>query len=241
MKKSVCLLCIAIVLLCVCGGGCTRRNAAGFTAPESGILVSASGTEYRFLANEGALYYLGELEFIGGVQGEKSYSQHLGLTYQTGLYGVKGRGNDNILIRLLPDNEWFSIYRKASLPEFVFSADNCVRLEFVKGTQYDAGDVIHKSCGEGITAKTEIAAFLSDVRSQPDPRDAGLYEQITKADGTLENCYIYGWICGFFEEEPELVIRMAVTSFNDNAYSVSIGEKEYVLPEKWLQMLQTEG
>ena len=89
-----------------------------------------------------------------------------------------------------------------------------------------------------ITDPEEIAAFASDVCSQKDPREAGLYDLARKPDGTLENCYGCAVIYGFFEEEPYLAIPMPVTSYNDLAYSVSIGNEEYVLPEEWLQKLR---
>ena len=37
-------------------------------------------------------------------------------------------------------------------------------------------------------------------------------------DGSFENCYVYAVIYGYFEEEPDLVIRMQVWSYNDLAY-----------------------
>jgi hypothetical protein len=56
----------------------------------------------------------------------------------------------------------------------------------------------------------------------------------------LENCYVYGVIYGFFEEESNIVIRMDITSYNDLAYSVSIEGKDYVLPTEWLQKLENK-
>ena len=72
---------------------------------------------------------------------------------------------------------------------------------------------------------------------QQDTREAGLYDLIEKPDGTLENCYLYGVIYGFFEEEPNLALRMEVTSYNDMAYSINMDDNEYVLPPEWLQKL----
>ncbi len=237
MKKAICLLSVLIFLLF----GCTKYNQteenAVFTKIENENLISASGVEYAHLANEGFLYYFGELEFVGAVQGEKETSQHLGLSYQTGMFAIKNNDNDNILIRHFPNNEWFSIYRKTSLQPFDFSADNCIRLEFISGIGNTEEDAIHTTCNGGISDKVEIADFLFEVRSQESPRDAGLYDLIEKPDGMLENCYVYGVIYGFFEDEPNLVIRMNITSYNDLAYSVSIGEDEYVLPELLIQKL----
>ena len=47
-------------------GGTERgaENGACFTVSDTGTLISPDGTEYEFLANEGFLYYLGELEFV---------------------------------------------------------------------------------------------------------------------------------------------------------------------------------
>ena len=236
MNRLICIL-IALLLLT----GCTTNTSKQvFTKNEQGNLVSNTGMEYTNIAMEGVLYYLGETEFVGRVKGEKRTSQHMGLPYQTGMFAIKGADNDNILIRRIPDNEWSAIYRKASLPAFDFSADNCIRLEFVKGTGDIQKDAIHTTCGEGITDKAEIAKFLSEIRTQKDAREAGLYDSVKKPDGMLENCYMYGVIYGFFADEPNLAIRMEITSFNDLAYSVAIDNKEYVLPAEWLQKLENK-
>ena len=238
MKKFFCLLTALFLLLCGCSQNDPAEKNFGYRKNESGNIVSNDGVEYSLLANEGILYYFGDLEFSGSIQGEEKSSQHLGMPYQTGMFAIKNAKNDNILIRHAPDNEWFSVYRKASLPAFDYSVDNCIRLEFVSGTGNRSEDAVHTTCGNGITDQSEIAAFLSEVRSQKSPREAGLYDLIQKPDGMLENCYIYGVIYGFFEEEPNLVVLMAVSSYNDLAYSVSIEGKEYVLPTQWLEKLQ---
>ena len=234
MKKLLCLFLILLVFLC----GCSDNNT--FIKNEKGNIVSSSGVEYSHLANEGILYYLGELDFVGSIQGEKKTSQHLGLSYQTGMFAINDADNDNILVRYAPDNEWFSIYRKTSLPSFDFVVDNCIRFEFVSGIGNAESDAIHTTCDDGIVEASEIAEFLSDIRSQKDPREAGLYDLIKKPDGMLENCYVYGVIYGFFEEESNIVIRMDITSYNDLAYSVSIEGKDYVLPTEWLQKLENK-
>lgn len=224
MKKALCLIFILLLLLC----GCSHNHA--FTENEAGNIVNDSGVEYVHLANEGILYYLGDLEFIGSVQGGE----------KAGMFAVKDAVNDNILIKRDSFSEWFSIYRKSSLPTFDFSADNCIRLEFVSGIGSNSEDAMHTACGNGISDPADISAFLSEVRMQKDPREAGLYDLVKNPNGMLENCYIYGMIYGFFAEEPNLAIRMYVTSYNDLAYSVSIEGKEYVLPEEWLQKLENK-
>lgn len=237
MKKAICLF-AALLLLCGCAESDPVKEETVFTINAAGNLVSEQGVEYAFLANESVLYYLGDWEFVGRVQGEEETYQHLGLTIQTGMFAIQNAENDNILIRRIPDNEWFAVYRKTALPAFDFTPENCVRLEFVPGNGFCWEDAPHATCGDGITDQAEISAFLSEIRMQDDPRKAGLYDLAKNPDGTLENSYICGAIYGFFEEEPNLVIRMMVTSYNDLAYSVSLDGREYVLPAQWLQKLQ---
>ncbi len=241
MRKFLCILLVSLFLLCGCAETKPADKGYRFTQQENGSIVSDTGEAYTFLANEGILYYLGDLEFYGSIQGEEKRSSHLGLPYQTGMFSIKNAANDNILIRHAPNNEWFSIYRKTGLQEFDFAVDNCIRLEFISGTGRTSSHSVHSTCGDGMTDKAELLAFLSEVRSQESPREAGLYELITKPDGMLENCYVYGVIYGFFAEEPNLAVRMNVTSYNDLAYSVSIENREYVLPAHWLQRLQNQN
>ena len=237
VKKSLCLSAVTMVLLMLFLSACTAASGS-FTQKQNKNLLDASGTEYTFLANEGVLYYLGDIRFEGSVKGEKKISSHLGLPYKTGLFSIKNSDSDNILIRRLPNNEWCSIYRKTSLPPLDFSVDNCSRIELVSGIGSTSEDVVHTTCGDGICNKSDIKQFLSDIRSQKSPTQAGLYDLIKKPDGMLENCYVYAVLYGFFEEEPNLVVRMEIKSYNDLAYSISVEEKEYVLPEKWLERLE---
>lgn len=238
MKKCFCTVLTISILFSL--SACADNNYA-FTQTEDGNLISVSGTEYEFLAYEYDLCYLGESTFCGRVKGEVKEFQHLGYTFQTGLFSIKDDETNNILIRHIPYNEWYSIYRKTSLPAFDFSVDNCIRFELIPELGLEESDAIHSTCGDGISSKSEIAEFLSDVRSQPNPREAGLYELAKNQDGKLENCYIGAMIYGFFEDEPNLAIRLRLTSYNDLAYSVSIEGKEYVLSEAWIQKLQNNN
>lgn len=236
MKKVICMLTALVFLLCGCSSENPATPNAVFTQNERGNLVSSSGTEYVQLANEGGLYYFGELEFVGSVQGEEAHSQHLGLTYRTGMFAIKNDGNRRVMIRYAPDNEWYSIYRKISLPAMDFSLENCIRLEFIAGT--DIADEVHTTCGDGITDLSEIAAFQAEVRAQKSPDEAGVYDLVRETYGALERCYEYGAIYGFFPDEPNLAVRMSVMTYNHLAYSVAIGDQQFILPESWLQRLQ---
>ena len=236
--KRILAITFLVVLLCGCTQSNQEQENSVFTKTENGNLISAAGVEYSHLANEGVLYYLGELEFVGSIQEEEQTSQHLGLSYQTGMYAIKNSPNDNIFIRYAPNNEWFSIYRKSDLPVSDFSVDNCIRLEFVPGIGNQEKASIHVNCNGGIVDKSKITEFFANIRSQKSPREAGLYDFIKQPNGMLENCYVYGVVYGFFKDEPNLAIRMEITSYNDLAYTISIGESEYVLPELWLEELQ---
>ena len=100
-----------------------------------------------------------------------------------------------------------------------------------------AEDAVHLSCSEGIIDPSMIADFLSDVRRQKTPEQVGLYDLVVPSDDGRNIIGQCGVIYGFFEEEPNVVIRMDVYSFSDQAYSVKIEGKEYVLPEKWVERL----
>lgn len=253
MKKTLSLLLVALMVLAFLvscsdshnnnvnssNGNIAQDSPARvpvFTKNEKGNLVSENGVEYEFLASEAFLGYIGELEFVGNVEGEEEFTNHLGGYFKNGLYSIKGAKNDNILIRHIPDSEWFAIYRKESLSNMDYSLENCIRLEFIPEI-YDALDS-HATCNEGIINKSTILYFLENVRSQKSPQEAGLYELVKQPNGTFENCYACGAIYAFFEEEPNLVVKMIITSYNDLAYSVSIEDKEYVLPTKWFKAFE---
>lgn len=208
-----------------------------FTKGEGMNVVSLSGEEYEFLTFGYNLYYIGGLKSEGSVKGEKQLPEEWSYYYKAGLYSINIDQTCDVLIRIFPDNEWFGVYRRSGLPPFDFSADNCVRFEYVAHDGEIDIDTKHKTCGKGITDKAEIAEFLADVRSQKDPDEAGLYDLVRRPDELLLNCYGCGYICGYFEEEPNLVLRMGVTSYNGKAYSVYFEGKEYVLPNEWIEKL----
>lgn len=236
MKKLICIIAAMLILLCGCSQDKGKADTDTFTVLENGNILSPKCVEYSFLANEGILNFSEyDIAFLGYVQGEAKTSQHLSSVFQTGIFGIKDIyfdvPHDDILIRRLPDSEWRAIYRKASLPEFDYSVDNCVRLGFASYHNSTLGEA-------SITDPIEIAAFLNEVRSQPDSWEAGLYEMIKTPDGFLENCYLYGAIYGYFEETPFLYVEMQITSYNDLAYSISIEGQEYVLPQHLMEMFE---
>ena len=216
---------------------------SAFKKTANGNFLSPWDEEYVFLANEGTLYAFDAAgwQFEGGVKGEGKMSRRYGF------FSCKDDENKNVLIRKT-DSEWYGIYRKASLPKLDISVDNCSKLQLVymEGLiSYYEGtigmDELRWVIGEAVTDPAEISAFLSDVRSQQSPEAAGLYDLIEQENGFLENCYEYGDIYGYFAEEPFVRVSMTVTSYNDLAFSVSIGDRSYVLPEKWLERLTIES
>lgn len=237
IKKSLAAVLLISILLAF--SACAEQTDA-YPKTVNKDSVRLAGVEYKYLCQEPELCYFGGLVFQGGVKGEPKTLLHLDLAYQTGLFSIKNDESKSILIRHFPDNEWYGIYRKASLTPFDFSVDNCIRFELVLEPSGIERDAIHTTCGDGISDKTEIAEFLSDVRSQMDAEEAGLYDSVKQPDGSLKNCYVYATIYGFFKEEPNLAIPMEVLSFNDQAYSVSLDGKEYVLPAIWLEKLQNK-
>ena len=63
---------------------------------------------------------------------------------------------------------------------------------------------------------------------------------VKQPDGTLENCYVYGYLCGVVQEDINLVIPLQIVSFDDKAYSIMLDDVEYVLPEEWINELIVE-
>ena len=104
MKRMFFIVMILLVLLCSCSQNQSIKEATSFTIAGNGNVVSDSGDEYTRIANEGFLYYMGELEFIGSVEGEVETSQHLMGSYQTGMYAIKQDDIHNVLIRYEPND-----------------------------------------------------------------------------------------------------------------------------------------
>ena len=226
MKRIVCLLTAMMLFLCGCAQPAQWEENLVFTETENTKLLSSSGIEYTHLAYEGELWYFGETEFVGAVEGEEEYWEFaVGYPIKNGLFAIKGYGND-VLIRKAHEDEWTHVYRKSTLRAFDFSVDNCVRLEFIPGSQMylNHEDATHTTCKGGISNKKEIARFLSDIRSQEKT--------------TAERASLYGMIYGFFKEEPNLAVPIIVWSHSDKTYSVQLSGEAYMLPETWLQKLQ---
>lgn len=228
---SAILSCIVLLISSFCFAACDKNSEALFIETNDDGLVGHNGEKYEFLANEGVLYYNGKISFEGCVKDETPTFNHLGVEFKNGVYSIDGDSDKNILIRY-SNSEWFSAYRKASLPEFDFCVDNCNKFEYIPLNQNN-NTGLNNTSDNVITNKAEIIEFLSDVRNQDNPKEAGLYDLVSDKDGNLINCYRCGTIVGHFEEEPYLLVCMSVTSYNDLAYSVSIDNEEYVLPSEW--------
>ena len=149
------------------------------------------------------------------------------------MYSVNGK--QDILVRYHPDNEFSSIYVKSNLLKSEFTLENCIRFVFVKDTLYNSGETALKS--KGIT---KCAQFLNEVTNGQTVNDANLYDLVRQNDGKLENCYVYGYVCGIIQEDINVVIPLEVISFNDKAYSITIDDTEYVLPKEWIDQLTAE-
>ncbi|MBQ8742695.1 MAG: hypothetical protein IJZ03_04945 [Clostridia bacterium] len=205
-----------------------------FTETENKTIVSADGTEYTFVGNEGRVWCFGEQEFIGHVKGEKKTFVHLTNKIKTGMYSVGGK--QDVLIRYFPDNEFAAIYVKSGLLKTEVALDNCIRFDFVKGLLFNNDKTIISKTGI-----TECEDFLNEIKSGQKAKDAGLYDLVKQPDGKLKNCYVYGYVCGVIQEDVNIVILLEVMSFNDKAYSINIDNTEYVLPQEWLDRLTTKS
>ena len=248
MKKTVCVILVSIFTLAVLAG-CNNEEGAGeeTTAPlefeavdvfES--VISPDGVEYAYFAHEqGGACAFGEFVFLGGIKDEESPPLGV-LSVKMGMYSLEGDTDQRILMRMMPNSEWASYYRKTSLPALNVMPENCSRLEFsdrreIKYGSINSPDIAHMSCGDGLTGREEINAFFAEVKGGLSPEEAGLKEILKRPDGSYNESYQYGVIYGFFEDEVNFALAFPVTSYNGEAFSVKIGESEYVLSKELLR------
>jgi hypothetical protein len=60
---------------------------------------------------------------------------------------------------------------------------------------------------------------------------------ITKENGRLENCYLIGYVYGYFYNESNFAISYRIWSFNDLAYAIDTNFGQKVLSKYWLDKL----
>ena len=231
-------LCIFIILVF---GMYYYKNT--FKILRNGNILSPDGIEYSFFANEGWIVVFGEVNFFGRVFLEYPKLHHLGGSRDTGMYTYEISNND-ILFRVQPGNEWRTYYRKSTLPVLELDAKNCIRYEFVDyrdthkyDYNYISPDILHLSNNEGINDSEEIEHFLIELINAKSPEEAGLYEMIRKENGLLENCYLIGYVYGYFQEDKNVAIAFRVWSFNDLAYSIDTNFGKYVITKELLEKL----
>ena len=143
-------------------------------------------------------------------------------------------GSQDVLTRCFPDNEFTAIYVKSELLKKEVTLDNCIRFEFVEGLLFNKEISISK------IGTTECEQFLSEIKSGQKAKDAGPYDLVKQPDGTLKNCYVYGYVCGVIQDDINIVIPLEVMSFDDKAYSIKINDIEYVLPQEWIDKLMSK-
>jgi hypothetical protein len=211
------------------------KKKVTFTETADGHLISSSGVEYVFVSDDPSLTILGYFGFEGAVEGEAEFIDHSDTSLKTGMYAPWKDKAPDTLFRFREGSNDFSVYRKASLPPADFSADGCTRLEYFAESLRSSEAVKHISCGEGIADRAQIDEFLSDIRSQPQKEGFPI--------PLFSYSYPYGSIYGYFSEEDNLALQMRITihgawntSDDKPFYSVSLDGKEYLLPDKWLEL-----
>ena len=231
MKKvSIIFLCVAMMFSFV---ACNSKGDAAFKETENKTIVANDGTKYTFVGFEGRVWCFGEWDFIGHVEGEKKSFIHLTSKIKTGMYSVNGE--QNVLVRYYPDNEFSAIYVKTDLLKTEITLENCVRFEFVQGSPFDKDEAAFSK--KGIT---ECEQFLNEIKNGQTAKEAGLYDLVKQPDGMLKDCYVYGYACGVIQEDINIVIPLEIMSFDDKAYSIKIDDIEYVLTQEWLDKLIAE-
>lgn len=229
-RMSVLFICLMILFSFA---GCNNNDRVLFTESENKTIVSNDGVEYIYIGNEHQVWCIGKWEFIGHVKGEQKTLAHKSSNIKTGMYSVNGE--QDVLVRYFPDNEFAAIYVKSDLLKTEVALDNCIRFDFVKGLLSSSKDTIISK-----NRITECEQFLNDIINGQEAKEAGLYDLVSQPDGMLKNYYLYGYVCGVIQEDLNIVIPLEVMSFDDKAYSIRIGSMEYVLPQEWFDRLTTE-
>ncbi len=223
---------VFVIALNGCDSGALYRKT------DSGSIITKEGIEYLLLDQEPNVYAFGELKFLGNVKGEEESFVHLITEIQTGMYSLGDSGDQKILARYVPHNEWIHFYIRSDLAKPELALENCIRFELIK----DTGPVsmlpeyTYKS-ENGVNDKEECKRFISEVKSGQTAEEAKLSEYTLQPDGTHKNQVVYGYIYGFFDKDLNLAVRLEVTSYNGKAYSVEIAGTEYVLPAVWMNNL----
>lgn len=229
-KVFAVFICVIIVFSF---SACKDDDNVKFTETENKTIVANDGTKYTFVGFEGRFRCFGEWDFIGHVTGEKKTFVHLTNKIKTGMYSVNGE--QDVLVRYFPDNEFNAIYVKSDLIKTEITLENCIRFEFVKGSIFNNAETTLSK--KGIT---ECEQFLNEIKNGQKAKDAGLYDLVKQPDGMLKNCYVYGYVCGVIQEDINIVIPLEVMSFDDKAYSIKIDDIEYVLTKEWIEKLITK-
>ena len=198
-----------------------------FTADDEGNVFSKDyGTEYVCVGAEGRVGCFGKWEFVGHIEGEEKRLNHMDGATKTGMYSVDG--SKDVMIRYFPDNEFAFIYARKDLLKTGVSLDNCIMLGLVEWPLFNSDETAFQG-----NLITECEQFFNEIKSGPRAKEAGLYDLVIQPNGYYKNCYLYGYICGIIQEDVNIVIPMVVTSFDDKAYSITIDDVEYVLPQEW--------
>ncbi|MBE6806716.1 MAG: hypothetical protein E7527_01695 [Ruminococcaceae bacterium] len=243
--RKVCAVFICMILA-FSFSACSNNDNSAFSENESGAdgafteienqaIRAKDGTEYINVGLEYEVWCLGEWEFIGHVAGEKKEFSHLSVDnkIKTGMYSVGGK--QDVLVRYFPDNEFPAVYVRSDLLKTEIVLENCIRFAFLKEAPRDNAQATFSN-----KSITECEQFLNEIKSGQTAEEAGLYDLVRQPSGILNNCYIYGYVCGVVQEDINVVIPLEVKSFDDKAYSITLDDVEYVLNKKWLDKLTME-
>jgi hypothetical protein len=231
---------IGIILYIFLQSSC--NNGETFVELRNGNIRTSNGIEYTFFAHEGFIETFGECKFLGKIRWEYPKLHHLGGSINTGIYSCDDI-NFDIIYRIKPNNEWRTYYRKASLPKIELIPENCVQFEFIRYREikhYEnnfSSEKRNMICNRGIINSDVIQSFLNNIKNEESPKEAGLYEMVTKENGMLENCYLMGYVYGYFKNEPNFAISYRIWSFDDRAYSINTDFGNHVISIEWLEKL----
>jgi hypothetical protein len=231
MKKIIAFL-IFTILLSSCNEYKQLRN---------GNIISPDKTEYTFFASEGKYFVFGERSFISHIRWQPKKLRHMGGNTDTGVYSFNNDPNLTLLQRVRFDSEWYEIYIKKELSENDYSFENCnlfkfvdtknpriiahrLRLEYFQDIigMYNDNDIKHFI--EHIKNNEIFTDIIYNIRRNP-------FDEIDGDNGFI------GYLFGFFEDIPYLVIPGTIWQKEDGTYWLIMDRRIFNISIDWLKKL----
>ena len=217
-KKLMPVIALCAVMLLIAGASCKndRIYYTEYGMPsEKDIIfqktdkakngnIENNGVVYEYVKNDGksGIDSFGIDKRIGKIEGDPDISTGSPKCV-IGLYSLKNDENNDILVYITPDAEWFPYYKKSGGPELDFSIKNCERFEYFTMAQLNpttnAPDPKYGISGGGITDTENLGKLKDELTNGDDVKNL-----ISANDKTA------GYLCGFIPGCNYMMLKLEV-------------------------------